>query len=93
MDKNIALVTIATLWWPTAVQSELIQDQCQIHTRGFCLPKNYNKNQRPKPNEALDIHVEFHIEQITSVSDQDFTISLLMYASFFWEDPGVHGFV
>ena len=93
MNKNNAfgVMLVAICCWKVdlAFQSDLIQEECQIKTRGFCLPKNYNKFQRPKPNESLEIQVYLHVEQITSVSDHDFTISMLMYNSFFWEDPAL----
>ena len=65
------------------------EKECQILTQGFCLPKDYNKNQRPKMNESLNVQVKFLIEQVTAVDDQEFTVSLLMYLSLYWEDPSV----
>ena len=66
-------------------------NDCLIRTEGFCLPNDYNKNQRPQMglhnNESLNVQVKFRVEQITAVEDKDFKISLLMYLSLYWEEP------
>ena len=62
---------------------------CQILTDDFCLPANYNLYQRPKWNETLKVQVKFWVEQITKVDDHQFTLSMLMYVSFYWEEPRI----
>ena len=59
---------------------------CTIVTEGFCIPNGYNKHQQPNPKETTNVQVKFTVEQITSVNDHDFTISLNMFLSLYWRD-------
>ena len=64
----------------------LTRNDCAIVTEGYCLPKNYNKLQRPNSSEATNVQVKFTVEQITSVNDDDFTISLAIFLSLYWKE-------
>ena len=56
-------------------------------TEGLFIPKNYNKKERPNSSETTNVQVKFTLQQITSINDQDFTISLDMFLSLYWKDP------
>ena len=83
---NIILAGISGV---LANDGNLTDDKCQIKTVGFCLPKDYNKYQRPKHNETLNVQVKMRVEQVTDVDDVNFKISLLMYMSLYWEEPSL----
>ena len=66
--------------------NQLTENDCAIYEEGFCQPKKYNKNHRPNSSEPTVVHVKFVVEQITSVNDEKFTISLCIKLSLFWKD-------
>ena len=67
---------------------------CKIETSGFCLPKKYDKFQKPNgiingaeaENGTINVKAKFMVEQITDVEDKEFTISILTYLSLYWAD-------
>ena len=64
----------------------LTRDDCAIITEGFCLPKGYIKYQRPNSSEPTNVRVKFTVEQLTSVNDDKFTVSLDIFLSLYWID-------
>ena len=66
--------------------NQLTENDCAIVSEGFCIPKKYNKNQRPNSSEPTNVYVKFGVEQITSVNDDEFTISLGMELHLYWKD-------
>ena len=74
-----------------ALQDSLTHGQkCLIYTEGFCLPKEYNKNEMPKSNGTLDVQVKMRLENIISVDDNKFTIYFLTFIELYWEDPRIN---
>ena len=62
---------------------------CKIVTEDFCIPEHYNKHQRPNASETLNVQVKFSVNQVTSVDDSSFTISLMMFIMLYWKDERV----
>ena len=63
---------------------------CIIRSAEFCLPCNYDMDQKPKDTKtqgAIIVKVKFMVEQITQVNDKKFTLDILTYMSLYWEDP------
>ena len=87
----MAILALASLlvYTSSTAEAALENGSCQILTDDFCLPADYNLYQRPKRNETLKVQVKFWVEQITRVDDRQFTLSQLMYVSFYWEEPRI----
>ena len=63
---------------------------CIIRSAQFCLPCNYDMDQKPqdtKTKGAIMVKVKFMVEQITEVNDKKFTVDILTYMSLYWQDP------
>ncbi|XP_040576873.1 glutamate-gated chloride channel subunit beta [Lepeophtheirus salmonis] len=54
---------------------------------GFCLPRNYEKLESPKPLKTTTIHVEVDVMDVLNVNDKEFSVTLSMYFSVRWEEP------
>ena len=93
----IAIVAMLVLNSNPAVGAVVRRNEtmsCKIETSGFCLPKKYDKFQKPNgilngaeaENGTINVKAKFMVEQITDVEDKEFTISILTYLSLYWAD-------
>ena len=52
-----------------------------------CIPEGYNKNIVPFQNQTNHVTLDFRAMNILKVNDEEFTITLNIWHSMYWEDP------
>ena len=56
---------------------------------GWCLPKDYQKLESPRPDSPVDVDINVEILDILSVNDKDFSITMSMYFSVMWQESRI----
>ena len=60
---------------------------CKLATHQICLPKDYNKHNRP--NHHMDITMNIEFQKVAAVNEKDDTIQTLMYVKVWWPDDRI----
>ena len=56
---------------------------------GWCLPKDYQKLESPRPDSPVNVDINVEILDILSVNDKEFSISMSMYFSVMWQESRI----
>ena len=56
---------------------------------GWCLPKDYQKLESPRPDSPVDVDINVEILDILSVNDEEFSITMSMYFSVMWQESRI----
>ena len=56
---------------------------------GWCLPKDYQKLESPRPDSPVHVDINVEILDILSVNDKEFSISMSMYFSVMWQESRI----
>ena len=77
------------------IQSEQVNDFQIIHNSsrtcvlGWCLPKDYQKLESPRPDSPVHVDINVEILDILSVNDKEFSITMSMYFSVMWQESRI----
>ena len=56
---------------------------------GWCLPKDYQKLESPRPDSPVHVDINVEILDILSVNDKEFSITMSMYFSVMWQESRI----
>ena len=99
MLRIIFSTTFAMCCFPglcrSKIQSEQVKDFQIIHNSsrscvlGWCLPKDYQKLESPRPDSPVHVDINVEILDILSVNDKEFSITMSMYFSVMWQESRI----
>ena len=99
MAKETYLIIFVICYFPGLCRSEsqarpvtefeILQNSSDKCVLGWCLPKDYQKLESPRPTSPVDVDINVEILDILSVNDKEFSITMSMYFSVMWQESRI----
>ena len=99
MAKETYLIIFVICYFPGLCRSEsqarpvtefeILQNSSDKCVLGWCLPKDYQKLESPRPTSPVDVDINVEILDILSVNDKEFSITMSMYFSVRWQESRI----